>query len=264
VKIKGKSLCVIAACWLLWASSSRAQAGQTGAASQSGSSPKAAAQQNPSKEKTEQEKKTEKQEQSQRMLGILPQFTVTSRNDATPLTPREKFHLFLKSAFDPVEFALVGAQAGISQAENQFPDYGQGAAGYGKRYGAAFTDEVSSGFFSNFLYPAILKEDPRYFRLGQGSFKHRVGYALVQEFVCHRDQGGRSFAWSNALGALSAGSLSNAYYPERDGGFGLTMSRAGIAILYGSLGGLTSEFYPDIARKIFHKHKKEPSSTSGK
>ena len=38
-------------------------------------------------------------------------------------------------------------------------------------------------FFSNFSYPVLLKEDPRYFRLGEGSLKHRIGYAIAQEFV---------------------------------------------------------------------------------
>ena len=61
--------------------------------------------------------------------------------------------------FDPADFALAGIQAGISQAEDSFPAYGQGASGYGKRYGAAFADQVSSGFFVNFVYPSLLKED---------------------------------------------------------------------------------------------------------
>jgi hypothetical protein len=202
-----------------------------------------------------QEKQVEKKEQSQRMLGVIPEFGVTSRKDAPPLTPKGKFRLFYKSAFDPMQFALVGLEAGISQAENGFPAYRQGASGYGKRYGAAFTDQVSSGFFTNFLYPSLLKEDPRYFRLGQGSLRHRTGYALSQEFIAHKDRGGRTFNWSNMLGAVSAGGISNAYYPQEDRGFGLTMSRAGISVLYGSLGGLASEFWPDIYEKLHHRPK---------
>src|SRR5581483_2478637 len=188
------------------------------------------------KKEVEQEKQVRKKEQSQRLLGIIPQFGVTSRQDAAPLTPAEKFHLFAKGAFDPIEFGLVGAQAGIEQASDSFPGYGQGAAGYGKRYGATFADQVSSGFFSNFLYPTMLKQDPRYFRLGEGSVKHRIGYSLVQEFWARRDRGGRSFNFSNVLGAVSAGGVSNIYYPSTDRGFGLTMSRAAISIGYGALG----------------------------
>ena len=206
--------------------------------------------------KTSEEKEIERQEQSQRMLGVIPQFGTTSRRDAPPLTAKEKFHLFAKSAFDPVELSVVGLQAGISQAEAEFPEYGQGVAGYGKRYGATLADEVSSGFFSNFFYPVLLKEDPRYFRLGEGSIKHRIGYGLLQEVDCRRDRGGRGLCWENVLGALTAGSVSNAYYPPAERGLGLTMSRSAIAIGYGSLGGLVDEFYPDISHWLFHRGRK--------
>ena len=218
----------------------------------------------PSKNKTQEQKQIEKKEQSQRILGVMPDFGVTNRLNAPPLTPREKFHLMIKSAFDPVQFGVVGLQAGVSQATDEFPGYGQGAQGYGKRYGAALADETSSGFFSNFFWPVLLKEDPRYFRLGEGSIKRRIGYSLKQELVCHTDRGGRSFSFSNVLGALSAGGLSNVYYPQADRGFALTMSRSAIAIMYGSLGALVDEFYPDISRKLFHKHRNEQLESGGK
>ena len=201
----------------------------------------------------EREKEIERREQSQRVLGIVPQFAVTSRHDAPALSTSEKFHLMLRSGLDPFVFAAAGLQAGISQAEDEFPEYGQGAAGYGKRYGATLADSMSAGFFSNFAYAALFREDPRYFRLGDGPLKRRIEYALVQEFIAHKDNGGRIFHFANTLGALSSGSLSNAYYPESDRGFGLTISRAAIALGYGSLGGLLEEFWPDIHRALFKK-----------
>ena len=212
------------------------------------------------KESQKNEQQLQKHEQSNRVLGVVPNFGVT-RQDAQPLTAGQKFHLFRKSAFDPVQFAVVGLQAGISQASDSFGGYGQGAEGYGKRYGAAFADSLSSNFFSNFAYPVLLKEDPRYFRLGEGSIKHRIGYALAQEFVCKTDKGTRSFNYSNVLGAFTAGGISNAYYPSADRGFSLTMSRAGIALLYGSLGGVFDEFWTDIDHKLFHKKKNHATST---
>jgi hypothetical protein len=190
------------------------------------------------------------------VLGVIPNFGTTSRDDEPPLSTKAKFRFFYKSAFDPVELSVVGLQAGFSQAEDEFPEYGQGAAGFGKRYGATLADEVSSGFFTNYFYPALLKEDPRYFRLGRGSIKHRLGSALLQVVDCHTDKGGHSIAWENVLGAFTAGGLSNAYYPRAERGFGLTMSRSAIAIGYGGLGGLVDEFYPDISHWLFHRHNK--------
>lgn len=201
----------------------------------------------------------QKKEQSQRILGVAPLFGSTRQN-ARPLTTGEKFHLFAKSSFDPFEYAAAGFQAGLGQATNEFPGYGQGASGYFKRYGASVADQVSSNFFSNFAYPVVLKEDPRYFRLGEGSIKHRIGYSLAQEFVCRTDSGGRSFNFSNVFGAFTSGGISNIYYPQTDRGFGLTMSRSAISLLYGSAGGLVDEFWPDIDRKLFHHHPKETSA----
>jgi hypothetical protein len=207
-------------------------------------------------EKTAQEKEIERKEQSQRLLGVVPHFGVTDRQDAPPLKPGEKFHLFAKAAFDPVTLTIEGLQAALSQAEDEFPGYGQGMQGYGKRLGATVADGVSSGFFSNYFYSVLLKEDPRYFRLGHGTFKHRFGYAVVQEFVCHKDSGGKGFSFENVLGAFSSGGLSNVYYPSSDRGLSLTMSRSAIALGYGSVGGLVDEFWPDISRRIFKKHNK--------
>jgi len=233
------------------------------------------------KTKSKEEQEIERKEQSQRVLGVVPFFGVTSRQNASPLTTPEKFHLFFKSAFDPAAVSIVGVQAAISQAENEFPAYGQGAMGYGKRFGASLADEVSSGFWSNFFYPVLLKEDPRYFRLGEGSIKYRIYYAVKQEFVCHTDRGGRRFNFSNVLGAGTSGALSNLYYPGRtlirtipatpttpaipvyedDRGVILTLSRSAIALGYGTIGGLFDEFWPDIHHLLFHRHKDE--STNG-
>jgi len=172
------------------------------------------------------------------------------------LTPGGKFHLFFKSAFDPFEFVLAGIQAGSDQAEDEFPAYGEGAKGFAKRYAADFGDTVSSGFFSNYFWPVLLKEDPRYFRLGEGTIKHRFVYSLEQEFVCHTDKGGRFANLSNILGAFSSGALSNTYHPQADRGVALTARGASFALAYGSLGGLLSEFWPDLSKKM-HKHHKE-------
>ena len=208
---------------------------------------------------TDTQTKEQENEESQRVFGVVPQFFVTSQVNASALTAGQKFKLFERSSFDPFVFVSSGFQAGLSQATDEFPQYGQGAEGYGKRYGATFADQVSSNFFSNFLYPVLLKEDPRYFRLGSGTIKKRIAYSVEQEFVAHKDSGGKTFAFENILGAFTSGTLSNAYYPSKDRGFGLTVSRSTIAILYGSVGGLFSEFSPDIQRKLFHRKKKDPA-----
>lgn len=236
----------------------------------------------PRAQKSAEEKEIERKEQSRRALRVLPQFGVTSRQDAPPLTPREKFHLFLKSASDPGTIGVVGVQAAISQGQNEFPAYRQGAQGYGKRFGASLADETDSGFWSNFAYPVLLHQDPRYFRLGEGGFGHRFIYSTKQEFVCHTDKGGRAFNFSNVLGAFTSGAISNLYYPgntlirtipatatsparpvyENDRGVNLTLSRTSIALGYGILGGLFDEFWPDIQNRVSRGHREHQENST--
>ena len=59
-----------------------------------------------------------------------------------------------------------GGFAGVAQASNDDPTFGQGMEGYGRRYGAAFADQVSGEFWGTFFYPTLLQEDPRYYRKG--------------------------------------------------------------------------------------------------
>lgn len=199
------------------------------------------------------EREIQKKEQSQRMLGVVPMFGVTDRRDAPPLTPRGKFHLMAKSLTDPFLYGIAAVQAGIEQANNSFPGYGQGMEGYAKRYGAYLADSADSNFWANYAYPVLFKQDPRYFRLGSGSVKRRAWYAVEQQFVAHQDSGRKNFHWSNVLGAFTSGTISNAYYPESDRGVGLTCNRAAVSLAYGALGNIGIEFWPDIDRKLFHK-----------
>jgi hypothetical protein len=192
----------------------------------------------------------------ERILGVIPAFGVTNLRYAPSLTPGEKFKLFARQAFDPFQWVAAGAQAGLSQAENTWSVYGQGAAGYGKRYGAAIVDTTDREFMSNFLFPVLLKQDPRYFRLGQGTIKHRIMYSLAQEFWCKSDRGTRQFNFSKVLGAFAAKAVSNTYYPPGDRGFELTMRRSAVSILSGIANGLGAEFWPDINCKLFHRCRK--------
>lgn len=201
----------------------------------------------------EAERDIQKKEQSQRMFGVVPMFAVTDRHNAPPLTSSEKFHLMAKTLVDPFFWGIAFVQAGIEQANNSFAGYGQGMQGYAKRYGAYVADSADSNFWANYAYPVLFKQDPRYFRLGTGSFGRRMLYAMAQEFVAHQDSGRRMFHFSNVLGAFTSGTISNAYYPQEDRGVGLTCNRAAVSLAYGALGNIGIEFWPDIDRKLHHK-----------
>jgi len=184
-----------------------------------------------------------KEEEKQRVLGFIPNFYVSYVPNAVPLTARQKFELAWKITVDPVSFALIGATAGVGQALNQFGGYGQGAEGYGKRYGAAFADSVSSTFIGSAILPSLLKQDPRYFYKGTGSKRSRFLYAVASAVICKGDNGHWQANYSNILGSLAAGGISNAYYPAKDrNGAGLTFENTLIGIGTTAATNLLQEF----------------------
>lgn len=157
-----------------------------------------------------------KDEEKQRVLGVVPNFYVTYNPSAVPLTRKQKFELAWKSTVDPISFGLTGAIAGIEQATNTFQGYGQGAQGFGKRYGASYADLVTGTFIGSAVLPSLLKQDPRYFYKGRGSVKSRVLYALANAVICKGDNGKWQPNYSSLLGGLAAGGISNLYYPAAD------------------------------------------------
>jgi Carboxypeptidase regulatory-like domain len=184
------------------------------------------------------------EQEKQRVLGVVPNFYVSYVPDAMPLTTKQKFELGWKSSIDPISFGLAGVLAGLEQADNAFNGYGQGAQGYFKRFGATYADFTIGTFIGSVILPAVLKQDPRYFYKGIGSRKSRLGYALANAVICKGDNGRWQPNYSNMLGGLAAGGISNLYYPSANrNGVGLTFENALIAIGGSAATGVIQEFF---------------------
>jgi len=183
-------------------------------------------------------------EETQRVLGVVPNFFVSYVPNPAPLNTKQKFQLSWKLTIDPVSIGIAAAIAGVEQANNSFSGYRQGTQGYAKRFGASYADMVSGTFIGNAILPAVFKQDPRYFYKGTGSRKSRLFYALGSAFICKGDNKRWQPNYSNMLGALAAGGISNLYYPAASrNGVGLTFENAFIAIGGGSLGAVAQEFF---------------------
>ena len=110
----------------------------------------------------------------------------------------------------------------IRRLRNAFPGYGQGARGFGRRYGASLADGTVGALLGGAAFPALLRQDPRYFYKGTGTITSRVFYALAMAFVCRGDNGKWQPNYSGVLGDVAAGAVSNTYYPasNRNGAAG--------------------------------------------
>ena len=203
--------------------------------------------------------KEKDKEGKERIFGIFPAFNVSNQVSPVPLTTGQKFHLFARSTYDPVTLIAPVLKVPILQAVEGDSGFGTGFGGFAKRYGVSLADGTSSRFFRQFLFPAMLKEDPRFFRRGQGNFGSRLGYSLSRLFVTRTDSGRNTFNWSRLLGSAASSSLSNAYYPESQRGKTTTLFSFGLSYLSEAGANVVKEFSPDISRKLSRKKSPEPT-----
>jgi hypothetical protein len=220
-------------------------------------SPQAPASQNTAQDSAEAQRQKSaeilKQQEQQRIMGVMATFNTTTNQNAPPLTPGQKFQLYFKSEIDPWPFGLAAVIAGIGQADDSFPEYGQGMQGYAKRFGAAYGDAFIGNFWGNAVLPTILHEDPRYFQMGTGSIFRRALWASTSTVWCKRDNGSWGPNYSNVIGNLIGAAISNVYYPEGDRTVGQTFERGLTVSAEGIIGAELIEFWPDIARNYKRK-----------
>ena len=200
-----------------------------------------------------------REQEHQRILSFIPNFYVSYRPDAAPLTTKLKYQLAWKSTTDVVTIAGVAFLAGLQQAGDQYSEFGQGAQGYAKRFGAAYGDAFVSTFLSGAVFPSLFKQDPRYFYRGTGSTKKRILYAISNSVWCKGDNGRWQVNYSNIAGAVSGAALASTYYPSTNQGMDILQDSL-IRMGESSLAGVVQEF---VLRKLTKGgHRKESSVTS--
>lgn len=189
-----------------------------------------------------------KQQEHQRVGGVMAAFNTTQNRDAIPLDSKQKFELFFKSETDPWPFLLSGVVAGIGQADDSFPAWGQGMQGYGKRFGAAYSDAFIGNFFGNAVLTSLLHEDPRFYQKTDGSALSKTLWAATSTVWAKRDNGKWGPNYANVGGNFIGAAIARVYYPasERDVSDviydGLTVSAEGI------VGSEVIEWWPAIVR----------------
>jgi hypothetical protein len=220
-----------------------------------------------------------RQEEKQRAFGVMPMFQTVSLANAKnipPLRPKQKFHLMLKSSTDPFVFAQDAVLSGIGQARDTNSGtktvidpvtgkstqvrygFGQGASGYFKRFGASYADTADGNFWGNAVLPVLLKEDPRYYRMGSGSFARRFSYSATTAVWCRRDNGTWGPNYANVAGNFISGGISNLYYPDEDAGFEKTVIGAMTVTAEGVIGSELIEFLPDIEHHFLKNRHTKP------
>jgi len=200
------------------------------------------------------------EQEKQRIFAVIPNFYVSYVPNAAPLNSRQKFRLAWKTAVDPVTFLGAGIYAGLEQAGDRYPEYGQGMGGYAKRYAAGYADAAAAIFIGNAILPSLLKQDPRYFYKGTGGTRARLLYAIASPVMCKGDNQRWQPNYSFMLGSVAVGGIANLYLPASDrNSASVIFQNALIRIGQGSLGGVLQEFVlPHLTPHVRRRRSAQP------
>jgi hypothetical protein len=180
------------------------------------------------------------------------------------LQVKDKFTLFVRDTFDPFTILSVAFDAGLDHSSNRDPSFGQGASGYARRFAADFAQQTTSRFLSDFAYPTIFSEDPRYYRLPHGSGRQRFFHAVEHTFVAQHDNGKPVFNASKWLGTASSAALRDVYHPGNERGFQPALRAGGYSLAIGMGFDILQEFWPDIARTLKMPFRGAPETFTAK
>jgi hypothetical protein len=192
--------------------------------------------------------------QTKRILYIIPNFrSVSANQQLPPQTVKEKFKTATLDSVDYSSFIFVATQAGIAQARSATPEFHQGAAGYGRYFWHTYADYADENLWVEFILPAALHQDSRYYTLDRGGFSKRLAYSFSRVAITRTDSGHEAFNASEIFGAGAAAGISGLYYPGQERTFTKTYQLwiTNVAIDGGTF--IFKEFWPDINNKFFHQ-----------
>jgi hypothetical protein len=188
--------------------------------------------------------------EDKRILWIFTNHrTIEESEAAGPLTPRGKFAIAWQDSTDQAIFLQSAFLAGIGQANNANPSFGQGAKGYAKRFGTAYGDFAIQNVMTEGIFPVLLHQDPRYFRRRQGTGRSRLGYAISRLFITRTDSGKHQFNYSEVVGGATSLAISNTYYPDGRN-VADNMGRYAVQLGFDAASNVLKEFWPDLKRKL--------------
>jgi hypothetical protein len=193
----------------------------------------------------------QKKTSNDRIFWTLPNFlTLENAANIPPMTSKEKFKVTARGVLDPFEFVVTGFVAGLNQAADSNPSYGQGMQGYALRYGTAYGDNFIENFMSAAIFPSLLHQDPRFYQLGHGGFLRRTAHALGRVFITRSDSGETQPNYSELAGAFGAAALSiYTYHAHSERGIQDVVSVWGTQISWDAATYVLKEFWPDLRKR---------------
>ncbi len=140
--------------------------------------------------------------------------------------------------------------ASYEQLFNTDPKYGHDSGAFGEKLGAAMLRSASVRVFSDGVFAGAFHQDPRYYRIAQGSIVRRSLLSARQALVRRGDDGVDQFNYSGIVGRAAAAALVVTYYPEPSVTARVVSLTFLTSIATDAGGNLVLEFLPNVARRF--------------
>jgi hypothetical protein len=163
----------------------------------------------------------------------------------TPMAPQERFHYYVRHMFSVESVVRDAAGSGILQLTDTPAEWGQGAAGYARRFGNAYAEHILQST-SMYGLSEVLHEDNRYFRSGETGVGPRMKYALLSSVMGRHYDGTRHFSFSRVASYLIAAGVSRAWQPPSTRGVSNFAGSFGVGLGTDAGFNLVREFFPRI------------------
>ena len=173
-----------------------------------------------------------------------------TNNIVIPMTWQQKGYLALHDLTDPANFGTIVGISAISVAADPDSAYGPGLKGFGKTVGVSLLQDATAQFFGTFAVPAIVHQDPRYFRMPHAPIGKRILYSISRTVVSRSDSGKPMPNYATLLQYPISAELDNFYVPGIHPDGASTASRILIGYGLDPVNNLLNEFLPDVASRV--------------
>jgi hypothetical protein len=181
---------------------------------------------------------------------VYPYERFLTTNIAIPLTWQQKGYLALHGLVDPANLGTIVGISAITIGANSHSAYGPGWTGFGKIVGTSLLQDATGQFFGVFAIPALIRQDPRYYRMPHAPIRKRILYSVSRTVISRHDDGSSMPNYATLLTYPISAEISNLYVPGIHGNGPSTMSRIAIGLATDPANNLLTEFLPDVAKRV--------------
>lgn len=181
---------------------------------------------------------------------LYPYQRFLDTNVPIPLNWKQKGYLAAHFTTDPASVGIITGISGINIAIDSHTAYGPGWAGFGKLAGVSLLQNATAEFFGTFAVPALVHQDPRYYRMPHKPLGKRILYSVSRSYVSRSDDGRTIPNYGVFATYPIVAELGNLYVPGIQSDSASTAERIATGLALDPVNNLVNEFLPDVAKHI--------------